>query len=1440
MSGIFNILDNRIKELAVSRFEKPTLVQELAIPKVLEGKNILVIAETGSGKTESIMLSLFNKLIEKEHKPFALLYLTPMRALNRDLLDRLLWWCNKLDIDISVRHGDTTQYERKIQVEHPSHILISTPEQINAMLVGKRLREHLKNIKYIVVDEIHEIVNSKRGVQLTLSLERLKRYCGIPQIIALSATVGSPEIAAKFVFSDKSYEIINAISPKDMQIKVESPYPNKEDKIIAEKIFIGDSVVARLRRIRDLILEHRSTLAFTNTREAAEILSSRLRLFDKSLQHEIHHSSLSKEVRIKAEKDFKEEKLKSIICVSGDTNILLAGGSWKTINDIYENNLRITSLNTNLKLEPDKTSKIIKTGIEKTVKVITKHGFELECTKEHQFLTINDGNLEWIKAQDLKAGQNVAIIRQNPFEPKEKSFYSILPDNLYVQISDRFFNKIKQAIKEKYKKYEDLSLEIGINLSNLRHFLAGKKTNQTIGRLREIIKKLNINPEELYNEIILVGSRNYTRYIIPQKISPAFCRSIGFLLADGTITRRNRIRFFNKNRNLLKKYIDILKNEFNINTSILNGPYTLVAQCYATWLSNILKNIGVKLGRKARIIEIPKIIFQLPKKHQLEFLGGYFDGDGCFQNFHGRTYSMLFTTFSKKMAQDLQLLLLSLGIVTSIRHTEKKNDYVVTILGGEHLRKFISMCEIWKDKTKLNISNYGYTHKDTIPSIGILLKNLRLKAGVSTYFMQMDKGLNPYRYEIDDRSISRQQLLDLIKIYAEYEKISKILTSLATSDIFWDNIKKIERGKTCKVYDILNTKNSNFIANGFIVHNCTSSLQLGLDIGSIDIVLQYQSPRTVTQATQRIGRSGHGVGRISKGIIIAGEGDDIFESAVIAKKALIGELEPLKIHKNSLDVLTQQLIGLAIEDYNIDPKLAFELFKKAYPFKDLKEEEFNSLVNFLDNQLRLVFSDNGIKRRRKAFEYYFENLSVIPDQKSYKVIDTTSNSFVGTLDEEFIASHGETGSSFIVKGRPWKILSIENEKVFVEAVDDIESAIPAWEGELIPVPFEVAQGVGILRREIKKMLEEKIKSEEIIEIVKKNYPVSSQAAVKMIQLIKKQIKKCPLPDEKSILIEKYQDYIVLHTLFGSLVNETFSRFITAILSAEHGEIITSKTDPYRIIIKGCSIEDVKKILFDYKPEDIEIILEKSLPRSSLFKFRFIHVAKRFGAISKKASFDTINIDRIIDVYWNSPIHKETLQELFTEKLDLEKTKEILEKIQKNEIKINNFEGLSPLAELGFRYELQDVARPNRPEKEIFKIFKNRLLNSKVRLLCINCGKYSIVETVKDIKELRCRLCQSKLIAVLKPHREEAQKIVKKWLKGLELSDEEKEKLEFIKKSADLAIVYDKDAALALAGRGVGPQTATRILSKPRRNEDDLFKYILEAEREFIKNKKYWQ
>lgn len=938
--SVFDLLSPKVAALAKERFGKPTTVQELAVPKILDGKSILTIAGTGFGKTESVMLPVLSNLIEGEHKPISVLYITPMKSLNRDLLDRLMWWCNNLELEISVRHGDTSQYERKKQSEFPPSVLITTPETLQVLLVAKNFRNHLANVEYVVIDELHELVESKRGAQLTIGLERLKkliqdnetRQNKSLQIIALSATVGSPELAKKFIGCD---EVVKAITSKDLQLTVESPVSGIEHKKIAEKAFIGEDVAAKLSRILELIKTYRSTLIFTNTRESAEILSSRLRVLDSELAHDVHHSSLSKEVRIKAEKDFKEERLKALIA--------------------------------------------------------------------------------------------------------------------------------------------------------------------------------------------------------------------------------------------------------------------------------------------------------------------------------------------------------------------------------------------------------------------------------------------------------------------------------------------------------------------------TSSLELGIDIGSIDLVVQYMSPRQVSKLTQRVGRSGHSVGRKSEGIIISGEGDDIFESAVIARKTLAGELEELQQQTGALDVLANQIVGFAMAEYGVDSKKVFAAIKKSYPFSNITEPEFNGIVKFLSDIGLVWIKENEIRRRRKAFEYYFENLSMIPDSRQYKVFDTALNQTVGSVDEQFIATH-DAGTNFIVKGRAWRIMSIEGDKIFVEATDDITSAIPAWEGELIPIPFAIAQEVYELRSIISEQIKNRKSVSEISAIMQKKYPVSDEAAAKMFALIERQLKKYDLPAPFTLEthVSEKGEFVVMHSCFGTKVNETLARFVSTILSAKYGSAVAVKVDPYRILFKGCRAEDVKAALLEHKPDDVETLLSMSLPRTSLFKWRFIFVAKRFGAITKQAKYDKIRVDKIVELYGGSPIHTETLREVFLEKLDIARAKELMRRLQAGEYKIKEIEGLSPIAEIGFRYELSDVAKPERPESEILKIFKQRLLDTKLRLICMNCGKYSVAKAVSEIEaQPRCTLCGSRLIAVAKEHHQMLQEVIKKHLKGKPLSAEEAKQIERVKWTAELALNSGREAILCLAGRGVGADTATRILAKPHRTEEDLFKLILEAERNFIKTKRFW-
>ena len=164
------------KTIGERGFESSTAPQVRAIPPILEGKNVLLIAPTGTGKTEAAFLPVFSKFLEMVEKPrgIKILYITPLRSLNRDLFQRLEWWCEKLDIKVAVRHGDTDIKERAFQSRDPPDMLITTPETLQAILPGRNMRRHLASVRWVIVDEVHEFAEDKRGSQLSLALERLR------------------------------------------------------------------------------------------------------------------------------------------------------------------------------------------------------------------------------------------------------------------------------------------------------------------------------------------------------------------------------------------------------------------------------------------------------------------------------------------------------------------------------------------------------------------------------------------------------------------------------------------------------------------------------------------------------------------------------------------------------------------------------------------------------------------------------------------------------------------------------------------------------------------------------------------------------------------------------------------------------------------------------------------------------------------------------------------------------------------------------------------------------------------------------------------------------------------------------------------------------------------------------------------------------------------
>src|SRR5438034_8761341 len=169
-------------------------MQVVAITQIRGGSDILIVAPTGSGKTEAALLPVLESLRSTNEKGIQVLYVTPLRALNRDMVARVQRLVGSTKLTVAIRHGDTPTSERRKQAAVPPNLLITTPETLQAILPGKIMQRHLKAVRYVIIDEVHQFAHDRRGIQLTIGLQRLRRIAEHDfQRIGLSATIGHPE-----------------------------------------------------------------------------------------------------------------------------------------------------------------------------------------------------------------------------------------------------------------------------------------------------------------------------------------------------------------------------------------------------------------------------------------------------------------------------------------------------------------------------------------------------------------------------------------------------------------------------------------------------------------------------------------------------------------------------------------------------------------------------------------------------------------------------------------------------------------------------------------------------------------------------------------------------------------------------------------------------------------------------------------------------------------------------------------------------------------------------------------------------------------------------------------------------------------------------------------------------------------------------------------------
>jgi ATP-dependent Lhr-like helicase len=945
----FQLLVKPVRRLVEQRgFPKPTEPQEKTIPKVLDGKNVLLISPTATGKTEAAFLPVLSMLLQAPKAPgIKVLYITPLRALNRDMLERLQWWCNNLDIRLAVRHGDTEPKERTRQSKSPPDILITTPETLQAILSGWVLRQHLQSLRWVIIDEVHELADSKRGSQLSIALERVRSLIGKDfQMVGLSATVGTPDKVAQFLVGDKRpVEVVRTPVAKMVNLKVIYPRPTEEDSQFASKIYTHPEVAARLRIMKDYMSKSKSVLLFTNTRSISEVLASRFKVWDINFPISIHHGSLAKSSRLAAETGLKRGELKGLIA--------------------------------------------------------------------------------------------------------------------------------------------------------------------------------------------------------------------------------------------------------------------------------------------------------------------------------------------------------------------------------------------------------------------------------------------------------------------------------------------------------------------------TSSLELGIDVGRIDLVIQYMSPRQVSRLIQRVGRAGHSYGHVSQGIIIGMDSDDTLEAMVIARRALKEELEPVQVPEKPYDVLAQQIAGLLMKNRRLEFEGILELMRNAAPYENLTVEDVEKVIKYMHQRFpRLAWASFEDKvalkpqRTKALFEYYFDNLSMIPVEKQFLVIDESTDTSIGVLDEAFMAEYGKPGTKFIIRGSPWNIIHTTEDKVYVRPVDDPTGSIPSWIGEEIPVPYEIAQEVA----EIRGFVEEKIlggaSAEEVSILLAQQYPADKETILHALEETLEQINDgLAVPTPSRLVFEDWDEFVIIHSNFGSLTNRALAQLLGQVLSDKLGRGIIVQHDPYRIFVQTMGTISAERLVEVFRemqvmPEaGVVETLKRSTVKTGLFKRRVIHVARRFGALKKWADFSNVSIQKLITSFEGTPIYEEGLKEVFAKDLDADGLVKVLNRMRQGEIgfKVVNTGGVAtPVARVGIeRVSMKtDLIPPERMRAVLVESAKARLLNETSTFVCTNCWDWVEMIRINDLPDKpKCPNCGSHAVGMLKIDEDRALRLLDK--KGEKLAKDEEKMQVIAKQTAILIEKYGKAAAVALSARRVRPSDVLAVLEKEPRLSDAFFELILDVERKVL-------
>jgi len=467
----------------------------------------------------------------------------------------------------------------------------------------------------------------------------------------------------------------------------------------------------------------------------------------------------------------------------------------------------------------------------------------------------------------------------------------------------------------------------------------------------------------------------------------------------------------------------------------------------------------------------------------------------------------------------------------------------------------------------------------------------------------------------------------------------------------------------------------------------TSSLELGIDMGAVDLVLQVESPKSVTAGLQRVGRAGHNVGDVSKGRIFPKFRADLLECAVVARRMRDGDIETTVVPRNPLDVLSQQIVAMVAtgDDWRV-PEL-HDVVRKAYPFSELSREMLDQVLDMLDGRYpseefaelrpRIVWDrvEDTIRARKGALQLAVTNAGTIPDRGLFGV-HMPDGRRVGELDEEMVYE-ARPGQTFLLGASAWRIEEITRDRVIVTPAPGAPGALPYWKGDGVGRPKELGKAIGEFSRTAIDMEPAQLAAE---------YSLDERAAVNLLTYLRDQREATRVvPSDRTIVVERFRDEIgdwrlCILTPFGGRVHAAWGLALSARIRDEFGlESDAIWSDDGIVVHLPDADEPPGAELVLVEPDLVEELVVRELSSSALYGARFRENAARALLLpraypGKRTPLwqQRLKAQSLLEVakrYGQFPIVLETYRECLRDVLDLPGLEELLSGLHTRELSL---------------------------------------------------------------------------------------------------------------------------------------------------------------------------